>query len=84
MTAGRRSRLAVRACPGCAQDTLVSNGAFWICAGCQYAATSMALAMDQGATDLSLRSPTRSHRRAHTYVSFAEAGLEAEPAYTTR
>jgi hypothetical protein len=47
MSSERRRRLAVRACPGCEQDTLVSNGAFWACGGCRYAVTSTALAMDR-------------------------------------
>ncbi|HJR76246.1 MAG TPA: hypothetical protein VJ805_04705 [Nitrospiraceae bacterium] len=49
--------MAIRPCPRCVQGTLVSNGAFWVCGRCRYAATSMALAMDQGATDPSWRNP---------------------------
>jgi hypothetical protein len=84
MAVVRRSRLAVRACPGCTQETLVSNGAFWICAGCRYAATSSALAMDQGATDPSLRSPARSYRRSQSHARLDEERCHAEPAYIAR
>lgn len=80
MNAVRRSRLAVRACPGCTQETLVSNGAFWICAGCRYAATSMALAMDRTATDVPSRVPARSYRRPESRARFDEERLQAEPA----
>jgi ribosomal protein L37AE/L43A len=84
MTGVRRNRLAVRTCPRCMQETLVSNGAFWICAGCRYAATSMALAMDQGVAEPSLRSPARSYRRSAARLTLDEQQLEAEPAYTAR
>ena len=39
----RTSRLAVRACLVCGEDALVSNGAFWKCQICGFAATSLAL-----------------------------------------
>jgi len=84
MTVARRSRLAVRACPGCTQETLVSNGAFWICAGCRYAVTSTALAADQGAADRSLRSPARSYRRSDSRARLDEEELHAEPACMAR
>jgi hypothetical protein len=42
----RTSRLAVRPCPSCLGDTLVSNGAWWRCDVCEYAVTSMAIVKD--------------------------------------
>jgi ribosomal protein S27AE len=84
MTAVRRSRLAVRACPGCAQETLVSNGAFWICGRCRYAATSMALAMDCPPTDKSINAPAASYRRLGARGRLSDESLQAEPAYTVR
>ena len=44
--ATRTSRLAVRACLVCGEDALVSNGAFWKCQVCGFAATSLALTKD--------------------------------------
>ena len=84
MNDSRRSRLAVRVCPGCARETLVSNGAFWSCAGCRYAVTSMALAMDRAALERSLRGPTKSPRRAVPAADFDETELETETANTAR
>jgi ribosomal protein L37AE/L43A len=84
MIAVRRNRLAVRACPGCAQETLVSNGAFWVCGGCRYAATSMALAMDCAPADKSMNAPRASYRRDDRRQRFAEDSLQPEPAYTAR
>ncbi len=80
----RQSRLAVRACPGCAQQTLVSNGAFWTCAGCRYAVTSTALAMDRAASERSVRGPAKSQRRIEPVAGIDETRLETEAAYTAR
>ena len=44
--ATRTSRLAVRACLVCGEHALVSNGAFWKCQVCGFAATSLALTKD--------------------------------------
>ena len=44
--ATRTSRLAVRVCLVCGEDALVSNGAFWKCQVCGFAATSLALTKD--------------------------------------
>jgi hypothetical protein len=84
MTAMRRSRLAVRACPGCAQDTLVSNGAFWVCQGCRYAVTSTALALDRARRNVSVNPSTPSYRRPGGRGRFSDDSLQAEPAYTAR
>lgn len=42
----RPSRLAVRPCPTCRHETLVSNGAFWKCDVCELAVASSALMKD--------------------------------------
>jgi len=42
----RPSRLAVRPCPSCRYETLVSNGAFWKCDVCELAVASAALMKD--------------------------------------
>ncbi len=42
----RTSRLAVRTCLVCDENALVSNGAFWKCQICGFAATSLALTKD--------------------------------------
>lgn len=81
----RRSRLAVSACPGCAEETLVSNGAFWICELCRYAVTSTALAMDRATTDAPLRHPPQipSHK-TETRLRTSGLGLAVEPAWGGR
>jgi hypothetical protein len=61
---------------------LVSNGAFWACAGC-YAVTSMALAMDRAAPERLLKG-RENPRRAVPPAGFDEAKLETETAYTAR
>ncbi len=85
MNGVRRSRLAVRTCPECTAETLVSNGAFWMCSSCRYAVTSMALAMDRAVTEASLRSPERSHsRNTQARISHPEDRVEAGPAWSGR
>lgn len=37
-----------RVCPRCRQQSLYSNGAFWLCGGCGYAITESALSIDEG------------------------------------
>ena len=85
MNGVRRSRLAVRTCPECTAETLVSNGAFWMCSSCRYAVTSMALAIDRTATEASLRSQERSPSRStQDRISPAEDRVEVEPAWSVR
>ncbi|WP_447598452.1 hypothetical protein [Nitrospira sp. Nam80] len=84
MNDSRQSRLAVRPCPGCARETLVSNGAFWACAGCRYAVTSMALAMDRAAPERLLRGREKFPPHAVPTAGFDEAELETETASTAR
>jgi hypothetical protein len=66
MTAVRHTRLAVRTCPECTLDTLVSNGAFWRCEGCRYAVTSTALAMDLTPMAVSLKVRAKSTQGIRT------------------
>ncbi|WHZ22218.1 MAG: hypothetical protein OJF47_001330 [Nitrospira sp.] len=81
----RRSRLAVNACPGCNEDRLVSNGAFWICDVCRYAVTSTALAMDRAMRDAPLRhSPRTLPRDIEIRAGIREAQLAVEPAWSGR
>jgi len=85
MKVARRSRLAVRTCPGCAEETLVSNGAFWICEACRYAVTSTALAMDRTTEYAPRRHPAQilSHE-AEARLRISTLGLNAEPAWSGR
>jgi hypothetical protein len=82
MSSERRRRLAVRACPGCEQDTLVSNGAFWACGGCRYAVTSTALAMDRMQLNQSMDPSGKSPARPRNRGRFSEDIPHGEPAYT--
>ncbi|MDI3467401.1 MAG: hypothetical protein OJF52_000974 [Nitrospira sp.] len=85
MKALRRSRLAVNACPGCNEDRLVSNGAFWICDICRYAVTSTALAMDRAMRDPARRHFLRTFPRAfEIHASIEEDRLDVEPAWSGR
>jgi len=77
MNERRRNRLAVRTCPQCAAETLISNGAFWACSTCRHAITSTALAKERALQEAAMRSIENSPG--------AEADLfEDEPAYSRR
>ena len=81
----RRSRLAVNTCPGCNEDRLVSNGAFWICDVCRYAVTSTALAMDRAMRDAALRHSLRTFSRdIEIHASIEEDRSDVEPAWSGR
>lgn len=57
------SRLAVRPCPNCRHETLVSNGAFWKCDVCELAVASSALMKDTEHLIGALPPPTRPVRQ---------------------
>lgn len=59
----RPSRLAVRPCPTCRHETLVSNGAFWKCDVCELAVASSALMKDAEHLEGVLPPPTRPVRQ---------------------
>lgn len=59
----RPSRLAVRPCPTCRHETLVSNGAFWKCDVCELAVASSALMKDAENPECVLPPPPRPIRQ---------------------
>lgn len=77
MNERRRNRLAVRACPQCAAETLISNGAFWTCSTCRHAITSTALAKERARQDDAMRMIER-------FPDAETARFECEPTYSRR
>ena len=77
----RRSRLAIGTCPGCSENTLVSNGGFWRCEACRYAVTSTALAADRAAAEAVVRQSLNGfHTRFEACAELEDTELETVPA----
>ena len=85
MSVMRRSRLAVRSCPQCATESLVSNGGFWTCSCCRHAITSSALAVDCAKAEASFNAlATSLERRDELEAISREEMVGVDSVYSRR